>query len=199
MPARCSNSSLHRSRRDRRHASKTFGKTLRKLKAHEKARAAYLSVCVRLYSPLDMVAVLMVSSLLSSSCSTPCSRTPEHRAIGSVDERRGGVERGAGSWLLQLTESVLVVGGKKSTCKLCAPSSCSSSRPRPAAARCRWWPRTDFICNPRLHDLAQRVVGRDLIELKRSRALRTYGRGQGCARRSHACLCGVAARASPPG
>ena len=28
-------------------------------------------------------------------------------------------------------------------------------------------------CNPRLHDLPQRVVGRNLVELKRSGALRT--------------------------
>ena len=32
-----------------------------------------------------------------------------------------------------------------------------------------------MTCNPRLHDLAQRVVGRDLVELKRSGALRMQG------------------------
>ena len=164
--------------RQRVNASKTFGKT----QSSHGRKSARISPCVCSATlPLDMVAVFW----FLRSCrvrARPRGRglappNTLHRAIGSVDERRGGVERGAGSWLLQLTESVLVVGGKKSTCKLCAPSSCSSSRPRPAAARCRWWPRTGFICNPRLHDLAQRVVGRDLIELKRSRALRTYGRG----------------------
>ena len=93
----------------------------------------------------------------------------------------------------------MVVGGKKP--KLCAPTAKQLLKlaTTTCGGECRWSSRPGFICNPRLHDLAQRVVGRDLIELKRSRALRTYGRGLKAVPDDRTLVCSVAARASPPG
>lgn len=79
------------------------------------------------------------------------------------------------AWWVGRNLSCVCVNGHKQLLKL-ATATCGGEVQVVA-------PHRFHLQSTRLHDLAQRVVGRDLIEFKRSRALRTYGRGlKGCAR-----------------
>ena len=62
------------------------------------------------------------------------------------------------------------------------------------------WGLGHLSCDPRLHELAQRVVGRNLVKPKRPGALYAQGRARVCQHRAvWLQFAGSAARTSPPG